>query len=272
MSITVVYETDSDLRLEKMRGLVMRTSKSRGYWPNCHCHTGIEVTLVHSGSVEILTDQWQCLAGPGTAVVLTTSHPHRTRPVNGLYVRTHLLVSYELVDDHPLMARIWHKGCATALPQSALERCIWAIRQLETNPGAARLSLQSVKGLVNLILWEVTGALEECRDEADTPLDLVAGVLFFMNHHLGSKETLSELARRFNVSERHLFRVFRKAVGISPAKYWTQKRMQAARELLAISLPIKTVAQEVGYDSITAFERAYQRQFGTRPAANAYEN
>lgn len=80
--------------------------------------------------------------------------------------------------------------------------------------------------------------------------------------------TLEELARAANTSRSVLAERFQDLVGHSPMQYLTQWRMLLAANLLRRSnAPLARVAEEVGYQTDTAFIRAFRREFGVPPAA-----
>ena len=57
-------------------------------------------------------------------------------------------------------------------------------------------------------------------------------------------------------------------VGSPPMQYLTQWRMLLASNLLSRgNLPLARVAEQVGYQTDTAFSRAFRREFGAPPAA-----
>jgi AraC-like DNA-binding protein len=61
---------------------------------------------------------------------------------------------------------------------------------------------------------------------------------------------------------------FQQLVGSSPMQYLTQWRMLLASNLLCRSnAPLASIAQDVGYQTDTAFSRAFRREFGAPPAA-----
>jgi AraC-like DNA-binding protein len=63
-----------------------------------------------------------------------------------------------------------------------------------------------------------------------------------------------------------LRRRFREAMGMSMQDYVLQARLAAARELLAeTNLPLKTVAEQLGYDSVYFFCRQFRQQVGVPP-------
>ena len=80
--------------------------------------------------------------------------------------------------------------------------------------------------------------------------------------------TLDELARTAGTSRSVLAERFQQLVGSSPMQDLTQWRMLLASNLLCRSnAPLASIAQDVGYQTDTAFSRAFRREFGAPPAA-----
>ncbi len=80
--------------------------------------------------------------------------------------------------------------------------------------------------------------------------------------------TLEALARVAGTSRSVLAERFQHLVGSSPMQYLTQWRMLLATHLLCRSnAPLARIAEEVGYQTDTAFSRAFRREFGAPPAA-----
>jgi AraC-like DNA-binding protein len=80
--------------------------------------------------------------------------------------------------------------------------------------------------------------------------------------------TLEELARESGTSRSVLAERFQHLVGSSPMQYLTQWRMMLAANLLCGSdAPLARIAEDVGYQTDTAFSRAFRREFGAPPAA-----
>ncbi|MNE05487.1 HTH-type transcriptional activator Btr [compost metagenome] len=80
--------------------------------------------------------------------------------------------------------------------------------------------------------------------------------------------TLEELARTAGTSRSVLAERFQLLVGSSPMQYLTQWRMLMASNLLCHSnAPLARIAEDVGYQTDTAFSRAFRREFGAPPAA-----
>jgi AraC family transcriptional activator of mtrCDE len=81
--------------------------------------------------------------------------------------------------------------------------------------------------------------------------------------------SLDDLAEVAATSRATLVRLFRKAVDAPPLAYLAEVRFNLAkRRLAASSHCIAEIAADVGYQSESAFSRAYQRRFGVSPGAD----
>jgi AraC-like DNA-binding protein len=79
--------------------------------------------------------------------------------------------------------------------------------------------------------------------------------------------TLENLASEAGTSRSVLAEKFQLLVGMSPMQYLTQWRMLLAANLLSSSnAPLIRIAEEVGYQTDTAFSRAFSREYGLPPA------
>jgi AraC-like DNA-binding protein len=79
--------------------------------------------------------------------------------------------------------------------------------------------------------------------------------------------SLDELASEARTSRSVLAERFQHMVGKSPIQYLTHWRMLLASNLLAGgNAPLTSIAQDVGYQTDTAFSRAFRREFGSPPA------
>lgn len=96
---------------------------------------------------------------------------------------------------------------------------------------------------------------------------IVGAALNEMHRRPAHPWTLEELARDANTSRSVLAERFQLLVGSSPMQYLTQWRMLLAANLLSGSnAPLARIAEDVGYQTDTAFSRAFRREYGAPPA------
>jgi AraC-like DNA-binding protein len=78
---------------------------------------------------------------------------------------------------------------------------------------------------------------------------------------------VDDLGREAGVSRSALAERFTHLIGEPPMQYLTRLRLAlGARTLKEGSEPVLHVAQQVGYESEAAFNRAFKREFGMPPA------
>lgn len=84
----------------------------------------------------------------------------------------------------------------------------------------------------------------------------------------GADHSTAAMADRAGVSERHLVRMFHDQVGMTPARFVEQSRLEAAKVLLASGdSGQETVARRVGFGSADTMRRTFRRTLGVSPSA-----
>ena len=78
--------------------------------------------------------------------------------------------------------------------------------------------------------------------------------------------TCARLAGRCGMSRLHFIRMFARHVGVPPYQYLTRVRVARARELsMEPNRPLRTIAREVGFRSVSSLHRAFHRYLGAPP-------
>ncbi|HTZ70700.1 MAG TPA: AraC family transcriptional regulator [Acetobacteraceae bacterium] len=83
----------------------------------------------------------------------------------------------------------------------------------------------------------------------------------------GQSPRLGELAELVGLSERQLARAFRAARGCSIGSYIANARIERAKEMLAFSKCVKSVAHDLGFASDANFNASFRRITGETPGA-----
>jgi AraC family transcriptional regulator len=92
-------------------------------------------------------------------------------------------------------------------------------------------------------------------------------VMDFMEQHLGENLSLALLAGLVRLSPYHFVRSFKQSFGEPPHRYWTGRRIERAKALLANPrASITEVALEVGYGGTSAFSVTFHRITGQTPS------
>ncbi|GAB6851188.1 GlxA family transcriptional regulator [Paraburkholderia kururiensis] len=121
--------------------------------------------------------------------------------------------------------------------------------------------------------------LERIRSASDPqpiPVDARVGfsraelveVVRLMEANIEEPLSLEELARLVQLSTRHLQRMFKVYLNVSPTHYYLSLRLKRARDLLRTTdATIARVTTVCGFHSPCHFSKAYRAQFGHAPSA-----
>jgi AraC-like DNA-binding protein len=123
------------------------------------------------------------------------------------------------------------------------------------------LFAETLRRYVDLLPPGQTGWLAGARDPD------VGNALALVHRQPSDPWTIAKLARQVGVSRSVLAERFRHFLGVPPMAYLTRWRVQLGAQLLtSTSRSVAQIADEVGYESEPAFNRAFKREFGSPPA------
>ncbi|MDE6998357.1 MAG: helix-turn-helix domain-containing protein [Oscillospiraceae bacterium] len=92
-------------------------------------------------------------------------------------------------------------------------------------------------------------------------------IIAYIQENYASQITLSELAKRFYVSDSHLSRLFKNSLGLGFRDYLTQVRLEAAeRELRTTDRSIIRLANDNGFSGLAVFNRSFKEKYGETPS------
>ncbi len=128
----------------------------------------------------------------------------------------------------------------------------------------------SVRGLVMTLMARLHRLPGVSRAESKEPtvnrIKRLAPALQHMAGHLGEPVGMEQLAALIHVSPTHFRRLFKKSLGESPMRYFTRLRVQMAAALLeTTNRTVLDISMEVGYPSISSFNRHFRNTMGMSP-------
>lgn len=96
--------------------------------------------------------------------------------------------------------------------------------------------------------------------------DAVKRARHYVRDNLGDRITLEDVAAHAGLSPHHFSRLFRSATGITLTDYINRSRIESARQLLLkADARVSEIAFEVGYQSLSQFNRSFLRITGRSP-------
>jgi AraC-like DNA-binding protein len=95
----------------------------------------------------------------------------------------------------------------------------------------------------------------------------IAGAVRAIHASVHAGVDLATLAKAAGMSRSRFVEHFKRLVGTSPHNYLVSYRIGVAQQLLARRLPVKTVAERVGYETTASFVRKFKEVVGVSPGA-----
>ncbi|HIW73215.1 MAG TPA: AraC family transcriptional regulator [Firmicutes bacterium] len=95
--------------------------------------------------------------------------------------------------------------------------------------------------------------------------NLVYSTINYIDNNILNIKNLQEVGEALGYSYSYLSQLFSKSVGKPLKDYFFSKRFELAAELLE-KYNVTTVAQQLGYDTVYSFSRAFKRHFGVAPS------
>lgn len=88
----------------------------------------------------------------------------------------------------------------------------------------------------------------------------------FIQENMTNSLTLEQMAEFVGLSKFHFAKKFQASTGISPVRYFLEKKVQHACQLLDSSQePVKSIASQLGYDDAYYFSRLFKKIMGMSP-------
>lgn len=99
-----------------------------------------------------------------------------------------------------------------------------------------------------------------------TSNNVVDQAITFMTEHYTLPISISEIAEEVRCDRRRLAYLFDKQTGMSPIQFLTEIRLKQSKELLrTTSIPIKEIAELIGYQDAFYFCRVFKKQYHQTP-------
>ncbi len=210
----------------------------------------------------------------------------RVSPETGLFVirhggggaRTRVVCGFlgcDRLDGNPLAAALppvmrfdARQGSAASWIRSSFEFAADEIAAGRAGSGTvlAKLSellfVETVRHFVETLPDKQTGWLAGLKDS------FVSRALGLLHRRVAKQWTVDDLGREVGLSRSALAERFTRLIGEPPMRYLARWRIQlAAHQMRNNDTPLVRIAEEVGYESEAAFNRAFKRHFGIPPAA-----
>lgn len=218
-----------------------------------HRHQVCELTLVRDGSTRYRAAGGTFHLAAGDAILLAGDQPHQwVEESPGRATKTVVLFAASIIRPHRAVSggRVHGSKEVTALVDRIRD-------ELSTPRTGYRV-------IVRAALERIVTLLESASLQAPDP---AVRARELVDARFRESLSVNEIARRCGCSPNYLSARFSATMGVGIITYRNRLRTAAATELLSEGrLPIAEVAAQLGFGSISAFERGFRRHYGVSPS------
>ena len=234
-----------------------------------HCHAEYELHILLGGSCRLEVEDHHLTLQKGQGILLVPGEYHRPRAFWDGFYRFTLAFS-------PATEGL-AQALTQALPASRTFSAEGTVQQLCTDIfreyAASNLYKQEqLQALLTLLTVQLLRQLSVGQSDEDSPDTLtehqrITRIDDFFEKNFMDSAGETTLAESLHLSRRQLDRVLRKNYGMNYRQKLIRARMDHAAWLLRTShLRVSQIAQQVGYNSDSAFFQVFRRQFGVTPS------
>lgn len=168
--------------------------------------------------------------------------------------------------DLGLVKRLCEINPFLKLPQSnpdAYDNHQTLISNLELNRRRPFCDKVESRGILFILMSRF---LKYATPKTDVRDDRIQMSLTYIRKNIGSRLNIEQLADKACMSKDHYIRVFKNETGETPNAYITKRKMEKAElTLLTTDLPVKSIADLLGYDDYSYFNRIFRKNSGMTP-------
>ncbi|MFR4350099.1 MAG: AraC family transcriptional regulator [Roseburia sp.] len=248
-----------------------------------HWHDEMEIIYIKKGSAVITVDFAQYRASAGTLALILPGQLHSIEQYEqecveyeNIIFHPNILVSKQAdTGNTDLLLPLISGGIAVPLlytPDAPHYReivgCIDANDEISrTNPPGYQLFIKSQLLMLFFILIHKC-RLNEPQKKDYKSLEKMKLILKYIENHYMDKITIADMAEEVGLSQSHFMKYFKNTMGASFIDYLNEYRLtMASRLLIASDASILSIAEEVGYENLSYFNRTFKKRFHMTPGA-----
>lgn len=168
--------------------------------------------------------------------------------------------------DKELFRRLSEQNPSMKLQQSdpqTYDNSMTLLRNIAKNKQRQFWVTVEARGILYILLSRF---IRQATTKQEVKDDRISDVAAYIRGHITEPLEIKKLAQRAFMSEDHFIRIFRREMGETPNAYIIRLKMERAELLLVTTqLPVKCIADMVGYDEVPYFVRLFKKKVGKTP-------
>lgn len=256
------------LRFEYLSGGI--TSLEPGHSTEWRVLPGLMCSQIFSGSDRmLLEDNVEIPVPTGSLMLLAAGVHHRIDMVAPAGLSRWAHVNYYIMNNLDLFSLIDMPPVAPPKLGHAVGEAIAAWLTVEQRPDADPLYLCARRQEFGFHLLGLLSKVCRIKPDASEQVEQrrrLRRVIDYIHTHFREPMVRNDLAKLACLSPAQFHRTFLQVIGLTPVAYLRQVRIrQAQQRLLASTLTIADIAEQVGYADLFVFSKCFKRSCGISP-------
>lgn len=238
-----------------------------------HYHPELEFSIVIRGRGRYFAKDRVHSVVPGSVVVVHSNEVHYGVPVmsDSSVLRVVLTFARGIVEDRPAamssLDQLYGKNHVflSSAEVTAVELLLRGLEKeaMEKRPHWQELMVCDVERFLLMVCRTQTTA----PALSDKPDPIVGAVVVHLQETFAQRQSIEGIAQSFGVSVSLLRRIFKRETGLGLKAFITHLRIMEAKKLLhQTDAKIASIAYQVGFENLSAFNRDFRQLTGLAPS------
>lgn len=229
---------------------------------NCHFHHGFTISAVETGVLPLVVRDLSINLGPGEILLLGPDVPHGFGggSAGGCSYRT---LTRALVNLAPQLEKML--ACELNSVCRISDRSLWDVflSHIKIAEQGKTRDLRFLNDLCRGLLSDIS---KNVVFKFDVRSPSIRAVKAYLDGNYARAPGIRELSGAVSLSPRHLTRLFKEEIGVTPHGYLNQLRINKAKGMLSMGRPMLRIAYDLGFSDQSHFSKTFSKLTGVSPA------
>lgn len=247
-----------------------------------HWHSELEIIFVHSGSASYYINQDKFQSQAGSIFFIQPSAMHAIHPIgNNEETSTRLKIHLDNLGRQiiePFSQRYiqpLHSGHFYLTPciqptdkaYTEIKECLQSLYSIIQEEGIYfDIMIKAKLHELLYLLFKHRYVNRHYTDDTYQKYQKLKELIRFLQEHYAEKINIDLLAQKFGYSRNHFMSIFKQHTGSSCVNFLLQLRLNKACEaLIQSNLSISEIAQNVGFENLSNFNRQFKKRYNMTP-------